>query len=43
MIGMALDYIWEASKNEASEMIAWGPSLVVQWLRLHLPVQGVWV
>ena len=23
--------------------IATGTSLVVQWLRLHLPMQGVWV
>ena len=43
MIGVALDYIWEASENKASKMIAWGTSLVVQWVRLQLPVQGVWV
>ena len=43
MIGVALDYIWEANKNEASEMIVWVTSLVVQWLRLHLPLHGVWV
>ena len=23
--------------------VFWGPSLAVQWLRLHLPMQGMWV
>ena len=26
-----------------SESLTSGTSLVVQWLRLHLPVQGVWI
>ena len=33
-------FMWSAQCFQASQL---GPSLVVQWLRLHLPVQGVWV
>ena len=30
--------LWNDIKSNS-----WGTSLVVQWLRLHLPVQGIWV
>ena len=30
------------TRKEVKKLL-WGTSLVVQWLRIHLPMQGTWV